>query len=73
MATPIAKILKKLDMTALALSDALDLSDTTVYKWTYSKARQGTGGNIPPKYHRPIMRLAKKKKVELTPSDFVAL
>jgi hypothetical protein len=72
-ATPIKKILKKLNLTAYALSQELGLAVPTVYKWTYEKGPGGTGGAIPVKYHKDIMKLAKKLKVELEPADFVAL
>jgi len=71
--TPIQKVLKKLDISALALSKKLGISHVAVYKWGYSKADKGTGGIIPAKYHKAIMRLAKKMKVDLDPADFVAL
>jgi hypothetical protein len=71
--TPAENILEKLDLTAFALAHILGLNESTVYKWTYSIARNGTGGTIPYKYHSSIMKIAKKRKVELGAEDFVVM
>ena len=71
MKTPIERILKKLKMTEYQLSKELELAVPSVYKWSYKEgARKGA---IPVKYHKDIMKLARRKKVKLVPADFVAL
>ena len=71
--SPAKRILRLLDMSALALSKKLDLSEAAVYRWTYSREKAGTGGLIPQKYHEAIVEIAKKKKIVIKPTDFLTV
>ena len=45
-------------------------SAATIYRWTYSRARGGTGGLIPHSMIQPIMRAARAWGIFLDDSDF---
>jgi hypothetical protein len=56
------------------LAGFLSVSETVVYRWMYTKDRQGgTGGMIPVKYHRSILELARQLGIPLTPSELTGL
>lgn len=47
------------------------ISTPTIYRWTYSKARGGTGGFIPNDWRRSITEIADLIGVDLTPEDWL--
>ena len=56
------------------LANLLSVSETSIYRWMYSKCRQGgAGGFIPIEHHRPILELARKLGIPLTPSELTGL
>ncbi len=56
---------------ASKVAAALDVSYSQVRKWTWSKARGGTGGIIPQRHHVPILDLARRLDVPMTAADFL--
>lgn len=46
-----------------------DVSNATVYRWTYPKSRQGTGGTIPARWAKPLKTLAELYGVEVADRD----
>lgn len=55
-----------------AVARALGIKRQTVWKWTAPKSRNGgTGGLIPPRYHREILQLAGTLGVPLTLESFL--
>lgn len=53
-----------------AVAEALNIDLSRVYRWTYDKARGGTGGIIPAKHQAALMAAAQVRGVELSPADF---
>lgn len=51
----------------------LGIKKRTVYYWTYTKEKHGTGGIIPGKYHDRIFCNAILAGVDLRPNDFFFL
>lgn len=49
----------------------LGISYQRVYRWTYPTESGGTGGIVPAQYHEPLLELAERHGIELTPYDFV--
>jgi hypothetical protein len=47
------------------------ISTPTIYRWTYSKARGGTGGFIPNDWRASITDIADLIGIELTPEDWL--
>lgn len=45
---------------------------SNVHRWTYPKAKGGTGGTVPSKKQRAILDGARKRGIKLTPDDFFA-
>lgn len=41
-----------------------------VHRWTYPKERGGTGGLIPAQHQQRILAEAKRRGIDLSPSDF---
>ncbi len=52
------------------VAEWLGLSVTSVYRFTYSKERGGSGGLIPAEHQQVILEKAKERDIELSPSDF---
>lgn len=67
---PAASIIKRLD-GASHVAKALGVSYSQVCKWTWSKARGGTGGLIPQRHHLPVLDLARRLDRPLTAADFL--
>jgi len=60
------KVIKKFGRGGTSLiADELGLNRSTVSRWN--------GGDIPSKYHKPLLKIAKKNKVKLTASDLVGV
>ena len=52
------------------LANALKLSLSTVYRWTYPPGvKRGTDGLIPVKHHERILKAAMKRGLEITQAD----
>lgn len=66
MATPAQNIIDKLG-GAQAVADLLDLNVTSVHRWTYPKAKGGTGGHVPSRHQSALLSKANGK---LKPRDF---
>jgi hypothetical protein len=47
------------------------ISRSTVWRWGQPRNAGGTGGLIPPRYHVPLLRLAKNTGRTLTTNDLV--
>lgn len=69
MYTQAAKIIAKF-RGARALARAIGAFPTTVYRWTYSVERGGTGGVIPTRNVRHIRMAARSEGILLSDSDW---
>ena len=69
MENPAKELIAKLGRHDLAQACGVDISQT--YKWTYPKARGGTGGMIPARNFAAIRKLAEQKGVEIDPALLV--
>lgn len=54
---------------ARILANAIDTDISTVYKWTYTKAKQGCDGLIPSHAMKRILLAARREGVLLTADD----
>jgi len=66
MVTPAHNVIRKLG-GAQAVAKLLDLDVSNVHRWTYPKARGGTGGKVPTRHQDTLLRKAEGK---LTYADF---
>lgn len=66
---PSEKVIEKCGGST-ALSAWLNLSRSTVLRWTYPPSRGGTGGHIPAKYMQPILARAAVEGRALSIEDF---
>ena len=64
--TPILKVLAALDMSVQELAAELKVNRTTVWRWTLPEPR-GTGGYIPRWHHPAIRKVARLRRVSVTP------
>lgn len=48
-----------------------NLNRSTVWRWSQPRRAGGTGGIVPSRYHRPLMRLAEQLGHSLTAEDLV--
>lgn len=53
-----------------AVADMTGVHLTRVHRWTYPADRGGTGGLIPAKHQPTLMEEARKRGIDLQPSDF---
>lgn len=56
---------------ASRLSNLTGIDKSSVYRWTYPKAKGGTEGAIPHANHGRILAVALRNKIKLTRSDLV--
>lgn len=54
-----------------AVADIVGLHPTSVYRWTCSVERGGTGGRIPQQYFPALIKVAKYQNIDLTINDLV--
>ncbi len=54
-----------------ATARALNRAPSTVMAWKTSKKNNGTGGTIPGGNHKLILRIAKKRNLDITPEDLI--
>lgn len=54
------------------VAKALKISVSSVYKWTYTKDRGGTNGNVPTKHQRALLDAGQKLAEPISPADFFA-
>lgn len=55
------------------VAEITNRSPSRVYRWTYSKDREGTGGHIPPEQARLILEWAEEQgRDDITPDLFFA-
>lgn len=47
-------------------------SYTAPYRWQSAAQHGGTGGLIPQRHHRRLLKYAKRAKIKLAPVDFIA-
>lgn len=69
MSTPAEIIINKCggpDATAALLG----LHRISVLRWDYPKERGGSGGLIPTRHQNTLLRKARKKGIDISPSDF---
>lgn len=52
------------------VADLLGIDVTSVYRWTYSKERGGTGGLVPTRHQSVLLEKAQRAGFELAPADF---
>lgn len=50
---------------------ALNRAPSTVIAWKTPKNRKGTGGRIPGANHKLILRIAKRRGLDITESDLI--
>lgn len=55
-----------------AVAVATGKSRTRVYRWTYPVERGGTGGVIPTKSARRLLKHARTNRIALTEAEFLA-
>lgn len=53
------------------LAQCLGTTRDCVYRWGYPKEKRGSGGNIPSRWHKPILHAAKIRGIEINPEDLV--
>lgn len=53
-----------------AVSAITGLSESSIYKWTYSAQKGGTGGLVPSRAQVALIEAAKRGEVDLKPEDF---
>lgn len=69
---PASKIIKDLG----GPTKVRELTGTSImapYRWQHSKAKGGTGGLIPQRYHRTLLDYAEQNQIELRAEDFLPL
>ncbi len=59
--------------TRSALAEAAGIHRATVTLWFRSRDDGGTGGAIPMRQWRPIIRAARERGITLTPADLIPL
>lgn len=69
---PAATIIQRLG-GASAVASLLDVARGRVYAWTWSKARGGTDGRIPQRYHAPLLREARARGLDGVTAEFLVL
>lgn len=57
--------------TQTAVAKAIRRRQSSVFKWTVSKRRGGTGGFIPTDAQQAILRAAIRKGLDIQPADLV--
>ena len=71
---PAYNVLKKFGYgSASFVAAELDLDRSTVSRWTKSKAKGGTNGIIPARYHKELLRLAEKNDIDLTAEELIGV
>ena len=68
MITQADRIIRKFG-GARKLAKLLGVDNSTVYKWTYSVKRKGTGGHIPAVALKRVIALARPNGILLTQTD----
>ena len=53
------------------VASRLGLHRSRVWNWSVAKAKGGTGGSIPQKYHSALLEFAAEKAVSLQAADFL--
>lgn len=54
-----------------AVAQVLGVDITRVHRWTYPKARGGTGGTIPARHFAALLDEARRRGIELTASELI--
>ena len=54
---------------AYTLAKLMNLHPTTIYKWTYSEEHNGTGGIIPGRQLRKLLKVAREEGIFITAND----
>jgi hypothetical protein len=67
---PARSIIERLGGEA-AVSKITGTAYTAPYRWQHSKAKGGTGGLIPQRYHRLIIDYARQHGIKIKASDFL--
>jgi transposase len=70
--TPAELILQKFGTNA-ELSRILDVSRSTITRWSYSKDNKGTGGVVPQRHWPALIKAARKRKIRLSLKDLSGL
>lgn len=55
---------------ARVVAEMLGIHVTRVYRFTHPKSRGGSGGLIPSKHQNRLIEEARKRNLDLVPSDF---
>lgn len=53
------------------VSDVTGTAYTAPYRWQHAKAKGGTGGLIPQRYHRQLLDFAKSQGIKLRADEFL--
>lgn len=53
-----------------AVADICGVHRTRVFRWTYDRARGGTGGLIPAQHQQTLLDFARANGLDLKPDDF---
>jgi hypothetical protein len=69
---PASSIIKKLGGEAIVAA-ITETAYTAPYRWQAPRAKGGTGGTIPQRYHRVLLDYARSKDIPLTAADFLPL
>lgn len=67
---PATKIISNLGGEA-KVAEITGTAFTAPYRWQYEKAKGGTGGLIPQRYHLVLLRYAQENNIALTAEDFL--
>jgi hypothetical protein len=68
--SPARVVIRAFD-NASRLADLLGLDRSTVGRWDAPEIKGGTDGDVPGKYHRRILELARERKIKLTADEII--
>lgn len=69
---PASSIIEKLGGEAI-VAEITRTAYTAPYRWQAPRDKGGTGGTIPQRHHRTMLDFARKKRIRLTPADFLPM
>lgn len=69
---PAATIIKRFG-GAIALASLLGITRGSVHAWTWERARGGTDGRVPQKYHAELMKEARRQGFDDITAEFLVL
>ncbi len=55
------------------LARMIDVDLSTIYRWTHTREKNGTGGCIPHTHHEAIVQAAKELGIEIVAEDLICV